>query len=1230
MLNNKELLKKSGFLPKENESEIFYKKFPAFGDYIIEVDFFKNKFDFGSKIKSESGTTKNFSQEENWVVFECVNRLLEKGYKPEDITLEKIYPTGHGTSGRLDVLVKKNKQAYLMIECKTWGKEFEKAFKKMQKDGGQLFTYFQQDRDTEYLILYASNFDDKEVNYKNEIIKIEEHYREAGNVKDFYDRWNKLAKQNGIFDDWVDAYEFQSKALTRKDLKIIKQEDSGFIFNRFLEILRHNVVSDKPNAFNKIFTLFLCKIIDEYKGENEQLGFQWLDGEDNNISFQKRLTDLYKRGMKELLEKEVKDLSDNDFNNKYQNIDDSIRKKILDDFTEIRLKKNNEFAFKEVFDDSSFDDNAKSVKEVVELLQGYQLRYNQKHQYLGDFFEMLLTTGLKQESGQFFTPVPIAKYIIKSLPIKEIIDEKIKKGNPNDLLPFIIDYAAGSGHFLTESMDEVQKTIDKVDEQKLNHQPARKIKSWKSDQFNWAFEYIYGIEKDYRLVKTAKVGCYLHGDGLAKVIHGDGLQTFGVKPLDQGSLKETDNEFLQDNKQFNIVISNPPYSVSAFKGTLNEESAKKSFDLFPRLTDQSSEIECLFIERTKQLLKDGGFAGIILPSSILSNSGIYTKAREILFKYFEIVAITELGSGTFMATGTNTVILFLRRRTNYEWKNIQSSVDKFFQDYKDVTVNGIESIFSKYAKQVWDKVNFEDYISLCQNKPNETIKNHDIFKEYEKKIKAKNDEDKQKIILEKEKEKLLFFILAYPQKVVVVKSGKKKEEKAFLGYEFSNRRGYEGIHAIQRSKPIDECTKMFDTINQKNPEKASSYIYKAFIGHQSSGIAEPMKKHIFYSNLVDMMTFDRVDFEKTISLALKKTSRIESKYEQKFLGELIKIKNGFAFKSDEYVTNGFRVIRIKNVQKGFVADDEPVFIAKNRESEFKNFVLNDGDILISMTGNPGRVGIVKKEHLPALLNQRVGKIEIASSEILEDYLFAILNTEYFENSVIFLAKGLAQHNISAEEIENIKIPLPPKEIQEKIVNEIDKIDDKENEIFNKVQGLENEIKKVLASSSKYANIKIGDILTLEYGSSLTEGDRIVGKYPVVGSNGIVGYHNNFTVKGPTIIVGRKGSAGKTTWIDKDNFPIDTTFYVNKISDEVDYKYIFYVLKDIDLEKLVLGAGVPGLNRNDVYNQNYDLPSLKEQQKIVAKIVKIEDQISKLKQELKEIKNQKAEILRKYL
>jgi type I restriction enzyme M protein len=70
-------------------------------------------------------------------------------------------------------------------------------------------------------------------------------------------------------------------------------------------------------------------------------------------------------------------------------------------------------------------------------------------------------------------------------------------------------------------------------------------------------------------------------------------------------------------------------------------------------------------------------------------------------KYFEFVAITELGSGTFMATGTNTVILFLRRRNNLDQVNIEVGITNFFVNHKDVTLAGIENPISKYISHVW-------------------------------------------------------------------------------------------------------------------------------------------------------------------------------------------------------------------------------------------------------------------------------------------------------------------------------------------------------------------------------------------------------------------------------------------------------------------------------------------------------------------------------------------------
>ncbi len=221
---------------------------------------------------------------------------------------------------------------YLLIECKTWGSEFDKEHTRMKKDGGQLFTYFKFSNKADVLMLYSSKLNKDNIVYRNDIIKIEEDYR-LGDVKDFYEKWNKLTKDNGIFESWVNPYYFASKALTLSQLKPIQPDDSSLIFNQFLEILRHNVVSDKPNAFNKIFTLFLCKVYDEKSTKpNQELAFQWLEGEgdkaDDHIKFQLRLTDLYKKGMLEFLQKTVTDFSKEDFDNKYGNLNDSVKKEL--------------------------------------------------------------------------------------------------------------------------------------------------------------------------------------------------------------------------------------------------------------------------------------------------------------------------------------------------------------------------------------------------------------------------------------------------------------------------------------------------------------------------------------------------------------------------------------------------------------------------------------------------------------------------------------------------------------------------------------------------------------------------------------------------------------------------------------------------------------------------------------------------------------------------------------
>ena len=159
--------------------------------------------------------------------------------------------------------------------------------------------------------------------------------------------------------------------------------------------------------------------------------------------------------------------------------------------------------------------------------------------------------------------------------------------------------------------------------------------------------------------------------------------------------------------------------------------------------------------------------------------------------------------------------------------------------------------------------------------------------------------------------------------------------------------------------------------------------------------------------------------------------------------QLIKIKdicdilNGYAFKSENYVDSGIRVIRIANVQKGYIEDNSPVFYPFD-SSDIEKYMLEEDDLLISLTGNVGRVAVIDKTFLPAALNQRVACLRIKGDTISKRYIFHILNSDYFEQQCIHFSKGVAQKNMSTEWLKEYCIPLYPLETQQYIAATLDK------------------------------------------------------------------------------------------------------------------------------------------------------------------------------------------------
>lgn len=141
-------------------------------------------------------------------------------------------------------------------------------------------------------------------------------------------------------------------------------------------------------------------------------------------------------------------------------------------------------------------------------------------------------------------------------------------------------------------------------------------------------------------------------------------------------------------------------------------------------------------------------------------------------------------------------------------------------------------------------------------------------------------------------------------------------------------------------------------------------------------------------------------------------------------------------------------------------------------------------------------------------------------------------------------------------------------------------------------------------------VKISNVLKLEYGKALPDSDRDMdGLYAAYGANGEKTRTNKFLYSEPSIIVGRKGSAGELTLVKNKFWALDVTYYVTHNKSETDLYYLYYALQTMNLTSFARGVK-PGINRNDVYELEIPLPSLTTQKNIVAKLDAIFAEIDK--------------------
>ena len=205
------------------------------------------------------------------------------------------------------------------------------------------------------------------------------------------------------------------------------------------------------------------------------------------------------------------------------------------------------------------------------------------------------------------------------------------------------------------------------------------------------------------------------------------------------------------------------------------------------------------------------------------------------------------------------------------------------------------------------------------------------------------------------------------------------------------------------------------------------------------------------------------------------------------IGDACELLNGFAFKSENYVDAGIRVIRIANVQKGYIEDNTPAFYPADSEGLDK-YMLEENDLLMSLTGNVGRVAILQKEMLPAALNQRVACLRLKTDKISKGYLFHILNSDFFEQKCIQSSKGVAQKNMSTEWLKEFSIPVYPEDQQKEITTILDYlrdiIDKRKQELYKLDELIKARFVEMFGdpnNSKGYPILKVQDVADIQVG-----------------------------------------------------------------------------------------------------------------------------------------------------
>jgi type I restriction enzyme S subunit len=350
------------------------------------------------------------------------------------------------------------------------------------------------------------------------------------------------------------------------------------------------------------------------------------------------------------------------------------------------------------------------------------------------------------------------------------------------------------------------------------------------------------------------------------------------------------------------------------------------------------------------------------------------------------------------------------------------------------------------------------------------------------------------------------------------------------------------------------------------------------------------------------------------------------------IGQLARVRSGFAFKSSQWTDDGVPVVKIGNVKRGRLDMEGSSFVTED-DAKQSGFLLSEGDILIGLTGYVGEVAKVRGFG-PLVLNQRVGKF-YPTSRCEPDFLFFLVSNEEFRQRVEAASHGSAQANVSPTAIEALEVAIPPLPEQRAIAATLGALDDK-IELNRKMNATLEAMARALfrdwfvdfgptrakiEARAPYLSPDLwplfpdrlddegkpegweagtmSDLFTLQRGFDLPSQDRRDGKYPILAASGPSGYHESNMVKGPGVTTGRSGVLGRVFYVHDDFWALNTSLWVK------DYKratplYAYQFLSFVDLAGFNAGSAVPTLNRNHIHG----LPAVLPPRKLVVEFDKL--------------------------